>query len=147
MTKYVPPSFNRARVLDGLHKAMGFGEPNSVDDKATFFFSARPASATPADGAGVPFNPDERPANTGSPKKTVACAVEYFDAAGQAQTFGDIRPSRVKITLLAPEWDQVKDFAYVVCAGDKYIRSTLQPVDALGSLDIYTVWATAESER
>lgn len=147
MGKFIPPGFDAARVTEGLHKAMGFGEPTRTEDKATFFFPKRSAAGQPRDGAGVPFDPDQHPTASSKAKVQVPCVVEYHDAAELLAEFGGITPSRVKITVLDPEWQQIKDFAYVVAGGDKYVRTKVEPPIALGSIDVWTIWCTAEDER
>lgn len=148
VSKFVPPGFDESRVLAGLHKAIGFGMPTRVDDRATFFFQKRPSDTSPADGAGVPFDPGVQLPDIASPRKlSVDCTVDYVDAAGKALTFGDSRPSGVVITLLDAEYQKIKDYAFVVAGGDKYVRSRVEPPIALGSIDVWTLHATAESER
>lgn len=149
MAKYIPPGFNSAQVIAGLHKAMGFGEPTRVGDKATFYF---PVSydwppGTVLDEDGVPFDPTVMPVtNTVKAPLKVYCAVEYFDRADKSETFGVFRPTRIEITLLDAEYQQVKDFAYVEAGGDKYVRRSVEPPVALGSIDVWTVTAVAEDE-
>ena len=147
MTKYVPPSFDQARVLDGLRRAMGFGEPTRPEDKVTFYFNARSEATGPVDEDGIPFDPGDRTVNLREhDTKTVDCTVEYQDRAPKAETFGVMVPARVILTLLDPDWQQVKDFAYVKAGGDIYHRSTVMPPVALGSIDIWSVICVAEGE-
>lgn len=147
MVKYIPPGFDEARVLEGLHRAMGFGEPTRTEDKATFFFVQNSPPAGPADAGGVPFDPTDRPTNVApTKKKTVTCTVEFFDRAGVMERIGEIRPTRVRVTLLDPQYQEVKGFAYLVAGGDKYLQPKVEPPVALGSIDVWTVWCTAESE-
>jgi hypothetical protein len=146
--KELPPGFNADEIRRGLLQAMEFGAPTRTEDQATFYFVARSAPTGPADDEGVPFDPSERPTNEASPDKlTVPCAVEYYDATGVIETFGVITPTKIRVTLQDPEWQQVKDFAYVVAGGDKYIRARVEPPVALGSLDFWMVWCRAEDER
>lgn len=146
MAKDLPAGFDPTKILTGLHKAMEFGEPTRTDDKATFVSVA--VTATPGidvDEDGVPFDPTQRPARAKT-SKTVPCAVEYNDRADMARSFGILQPTRVKITLLDPDYQQVKGFAYVVIGGDKYVYRSTEPPVALGSIDVWTVYAVAEDE-
>lgn len=150
MAKFIPPGFDADAVLAGLHKAMGFGEPTRTDDKATFFFpktrTSTPSGAS-ADQDDIPFDVTVPVVAADShPKATVACAVEYVDATEIVTTAGDVTPSKIVITILDPEWQQVKDFSFVVAGGDKYIRGRVEPPVALGSIDVWTVHCTAEDE-
>lgn len=147
MTKFVPPSFDEARVLEGIKKAMGFGEPTRPEDKVTFYFNARSTPAGEVDEEGVPFDPDDRVTNTREDEAVVVdCAVEYQDRAAQTETFGVYIPARVILTLLDPDWQQVKDFSFVKAGGDIYHRSTVEPPVALGSIDVWSVICLAEGE-
>ena len=147
MTKFIPPSFDEAMVLEGIRKAMGFGEPTRDEDKVTFFFNARSTPTGPVDEDGVPFDPDERITNTREGEsKVVDCVVEYQDRGVKAETFGVVVPTRVILTLLDPDWQEVKDFAFVKAGGDVYWRSTVEPPVALGTIDVWSVICVAEGE-
>lgn len=148
MAKYVPPSFNRAQVRDGLLKAMGFGEPTRTEDKVIFCFPKRAAASGAAGGDGVPFDPAERLADVGTANKVVSCAAEFIDRSEESMDGGtELKPSRLRITLLDEEYQEVKDFSYVVAGGDKYNRDFIEPPVALGSLDVWTLHLRAEDDR
>jgi hypothetical protein len=147
MTKFVPPSFDEARVLEGIKKAMGFGEPTRPEDKVTFYFNARSTPDGEVDEEGVPFDPDDRVTNTREDEAVIVdCVVEYQDRAAQTETFGVYIPTRIVLTLLDPDWQQVKDFSHVKAGGDIYHRSTVQPPVALGTIDVWSVICLAEGE-
>lgn len=146
MTKFVPPTFDEARVLDGIRKAMGFGEPTRVEDKVTFYFTE---ASTPGatDEEGVPWDPADRVVNDREDDAVIVdCVVEYEDRAARAETFGVVVPTRVVLTLLDPDWQLVKDFSYVKAGGDIYHRSIVKPPVALGSIDVWSVICLAEGE-
>lgn len=149
MTKFVPPGFNAAAVEAGIHKAMGFGEPTRSEDKAWFYFATVRTSTGPVDQDNVPFDPDVAVTpNPVTPRKVQqSCAVEFVDKQAATETFGDVKATRIKITLLDSDYQKVKGFAYVVAGGDKYIYDFTEPPVALGSIDVWTVWAVAEGER
>lgn len=148
MVKKLPAGFNAARIREGLITAMEFGAPTRTEDRATFFFERRGPVAGRVDEDGVPFDPTLRPANTASPTKvTVPCAVEFYNGASKIETFGEVKATRISVTLLDKEWQIVKDFRYVVAGGDKYLRDIKEPGAALGSLDVHTVWCVSEDER
>src|ERR1044072_821527 len=114
---------------------MGFGEPTRTEDKAWFYFpKTRTTSPTdaPADDDGVPFDPTVV-ASTGDSKARVqvSCAVDYIDAPEAVETFGGDRPSRIEITLLDTEYQQIKGFSFVVAGGDKYVYDSTEPPVAL----------------
>lgn len=145
MTKFLPPGWDEARVKDGLHKAMGFGEPTRPADQATFHL---PGQQDPVDGnsEGVPWDPAVKRIDKGTNKR-VACAVEFQDTLGQAVSAGDIQATQVVVTLLDEEYQQIKGFDYVVAGGDKYYYRLTDPPVALGSIDVWTVRARALDER
>ena len=145
MAKDLPAGFDRNKILIGLHKAMEFGEPTRAEDQATFVTIVEPIVIGPVDEDGVPFDPSERVSRTPQ-SNTVACAVEYVDRADRAERFGTLQPTRVKITLLDAEYQTVRGFDYVVVGGDKYVYRSTEPPVALGSIDVWTVYCTAEDE-
>lgn len=144
---FLPSDFDTAGILAGLHTAMAFGRPTRTEDVATFYLplDVDPVVA-PLDDSGVPFDPSEQHSHA-PPKLAVPCAVEFYDAAGVIETFGSASPTRIKITLLDPDYQQVKDFIYVVAGGDKYMRSKIEPPIALGTIDVWMCWADSENER
>lgn len=146
MAKYIPPGFNSARVVEGLHKAMGFGEPTRTSDKATFYFPKRRDIGDATDEEGVPFDPTVQAEDVSKPALRLPCSVEYFQRGDVIESFGTIQSDRIKITLLDPEYQRIKGFAYVTAGGDKYVYRSTQPPDALASIDVWTVWAVAEDE-
>lgn len=146
MAKFIPPGFNASRVQEGLYKAMGFGEPTRTADKATFFFvTSTPPAGVVVDMDDTPFDPDVRPTRS-IQSVQVPCAIEFFDRADRAESFGVIAPSRIQITLLDVDYQKIKGFDYVAAGGDKYIYHSTEPPNALGTIDVWTVWASAEDE-
>jgi hypothetical protein len=150
MSKFIPAGFDAAAARAGILSAMSFGEPTRTEDKATFYFpktrTSDPTDA-PVDQDDIPFDPTVPVvAPDSKPHVQVPCAVEYVDASEQVETFGAARASRIKITLMDTEYQQVKGFAFVVAGGDKYVYDTTEPPVALGSIDIWTVHCTAEDE-
>lgn len=145
MPKNLPPGFDAAAVIAGLHEAMSFGEPTRASDKATFVSFPAASSAVPVDDDGVPFDTAQRPVRTPTSKQ-VPCAIEFADRADQSETFGFLQATRVKLTLLDPDYQQVKGFSYVVIGGDRYNYRLTEPPVALGSIDVWTVHCIAEDE-
>lgn len=147
MTKFIPPGFPEAAVIAGLHKAMGFGEPNDVEAKVYFHFSGRtPGVGT--DDRGVPFDPTGAPSGASEPNaKSVPCAIEFRDAGGQTSTLGQLDPAEVVVTLINEDYQQIKGFSYLVATGDRYVYDFTEPVNALGPIDVWVVHAKAENER
>ena len=76
----------------------------------------------------------------------MACAIEFFDRTDRAETFGVIAPSRIQITLLDPEYQDIEGFSFVVAGGDKYVYHSTEPPVALATIDVWTVWCNSEDE-
>jgi hypothetical protein len=146
MAKQLPAGFDKARIMAGLKTAMQFGAPTRVEDQATFYKVVRTTDDVPRDDDFIPFDPDA--ARTAKPTGIrVDCSVEYVDRSEVTEQFGTITPSRIKVTLLDPEYQKVKGFEYVVAGGDKYNYVSTEPPVALGNIDVWTVHCEAEDER
>lgn len=141
-----PSGFDRDAVLAGLRAAMLFGAPTIPTDRATFVMPRSYTASVPVDQEGVTFDPNQRATFSSPAKHQVPCAIEYDDAAGKLENFGIVAPSKIRITLLGPDYNTVEGFEYVVIAGQKYLYRKTEPPVALGTLDVWTVHAQAEDE-
>lgn len=138
--------FNAAEFRDGIHLAMQMGAALDAGERVTFHFPTTVTNAAPADGAAVPFDPTATPTKATTPPVQVDCAVEYFDAENQPTSFGLLAPSRLAITLLDEEYEQVKGCAYVVVHGDRYNYRRTEPPSALFDVGLYVMHFTSPSE-
>lgn len=146
MAKDLPAGFDASKIITGLHKAMDFGAATRAADKAAFYTVTRTVPEdTVVDEDGIPYDPSVTVTVTRT-SKVVACAIEYTDRTDKFENFGVVNPSRIKITLLDPDYQQVKGFEYVVVGADKYIYRLTEPPVALGSIDVWTVHAVSEDE-
>lgn len=137
--------FDEATVLAGLHTAMGFGEPNTATDRATFYMPRSVTASGNKDSDGVPFNPNNSRTFSALVKKTVKCAVEFLGASGKDTNFGTLNPDKVKITMLGPDYILVEGAEYVVISGQKFLYWKREPVIALGSIDVHqTYWRSED---
>lgn len=144
--KFIPDGWDEAKVKDGLYKAMGFGEPTRTEDKATFHIPEPSEDETSGNSEGVPWDPTvKRPVTRAT--KQVPCAIEFVDSSERTETFGAYAPTQIVITLLDDDYQQVRDFDFVVAGGDKYFRSQTEPPIAMGTIDVWTVHCTAQDER
>lgn len=141
-----PRGFNASKVLAGLHTAMEFGLPNVRVERPTFVMPPVDTTTAPKDDENVPWDPSATVLRAPSRKVQVECAYEYQDALGKLLNLGVISPSRVKITLLAPEYVKVKGFEFVLISAQRYFYQREEPVIALGSIDVHTVHCVAEDE-
>ncbi len=76
----------------------------------------------------------------------VPCAIEYFDREGQPTVFGPVTASKLLITLLDEDYDQVKGCAYVVVGGDRYFYKRTIPPVGLYSVGVYQIVFIAEND-
>lgn len=145
MAKQLPAGFDKSAVMAGLKKAMQFGAPTRVEDQATFYKVTTTTDEVPRDDDFIPFDPEA--VRTAKPTAIrVDCSVEYVDRAEGTEQFGAITPSRIKITLLDPEYQKVKGFQYVVAGGDRYNYRLTEPPVALGNIDVWVVHCVGEDE-
>lgn len=145
--------FDASSVRVGLRLAMTVGTP--VDeagnaDGPVFYMPITGASApsitgAPVDPQGVPFDPSVRVAR---PVRTtvsnVPCAIEYQDSSGQMTNFGLTAPSRLILTFLDQDYEQVKGFEFCVLGGVKYDYRRTEAPKALVTVGLYRVHCAAE---
>lgn len=142
------PGFSAAEFRDAIHFAMKMGAPADPEAQVTFYFDAdATTSAVSMDSRRVPFDPDaDVNPGTGRQPLRVDCAVEYFDAEGQPTGFGLLTPSRLAITLLDVDYEQVVGTSYVVVHGDRYDFRRTEPPVGLFDAGIFTMHFTAQNE-
>lgn len=139
-------SFKPDTFRAAIRSAMTMGTPPDTDYQMRFHWNPDRTTAATRDGEGIPFDPTAVITSTTQPSTTVACAVEYLDAAGQPSPFGSIVPSRIRVTLLDEEYEQVKDADYVVIGGDRYLRHHEPPSYGLYEVGVHQILYVAENE-
>lgn len=138
------PGFDADAVRAGLRLAMTVGLSPKEEEQPTFFFARTATTDAPADEDAVPFDVTKKRV-LGPPQSVkVTCAVEYHDNQGKIENFGLIVPSKVVLTLLDEEYEQVKGFQYVVIGGNRYWYKTTEAPVGLVSVGVYTIHCTAE---
>jgi hypothetical protein len=138
--------FNATEFRNQIKFAMQLGAAPEASEQVYFHFASTLVYNTPTDGANVAFDPAATVTNTTPAPVQVDCAVEYFDAENQPTSFGLLAPSRLAITLLDDDYDQVKDCSYVVIHGDRYDYRRTEPPGGLFDVGVYTMHFTARSE-
>lgn len=138
--------FDKESVMQGLYIAMEFGAPNAVSDRATFYMPRSSTVSGNTNDKGVPFNPSSHQTFSPLVKKVVPCAVEYFDTRGKVMDLGMLIPSKIKLTILGPDFLKIQGFEYVVISGLRFFYSHREPVIGMGGIDVYTVYARSEDE-
>ena len=138
-----PRGFSASKAVAGIHAAMTFGAPSRATDQATFFIQQAVTPAFPIDQQGVPWDPADR-VTVAFTQVQVPVAIEFKDDAGKIEGFGVVAPVKIVLTLLDVDYQQIKNFDFVVVAGRRYLyRRTETPV-ALGTVDVWTVHCVAE---
>jgi hypothetical protein len=140
------PGFNAAEFREAIHFAMAMGAAPDAAEQVTFHFASTLTYNVPADGAQVPFDPSATVTKTTPDPKRVDCAVEYFDSENQPTNFGLLAPTRLAITLLDVDYEEVQDATYVVVHGDRYDYRRTEPPSGLFDVGLYTMHFTAQSE-
>jgi hypothetical protein len=139
--------FNAAEFRDAIHFAMQLGAAPDAGERVTFHLPKQLVYNTVAvDGANVPFDPAATVTMTSPDPILVDCAVEYFDSENQPTNFGLMAPTRLAVTLLDVDYEQVKECAYVVVHGDRYDYRRTEPPAGLFDVGLYTMHFTSQSE-
>ena len=151
------PNFNAAEVRDALQFAMRMGSPNQVQDKATFYFKQ---TRVWKDGNGdVVLNPRlDQDGNPFDPSLTLELegndpvvldevAVEFSIARPEELEVGSIRPTRVELTILDEQWNQIDTAVEVsLQGGSRYYISYEKPVIGLFDMDVHQLVCFAKEE-
>lgn len=139
--------FDAAGFREGISFAMAMGAAISAEERLTFHFPQQVTNASAADGNKVPFDPSQSPTRTPArPPVQVDCAVDYYDLEGQPTAFGIVAPSRLTVTVLDEEYQQIEGCAYVVAHGDRYNYRRTEPPGGLFDVGLYVLHFTAENE-
>lgn len=138
--------FNAAEFRQAIVFAMTMGAAVDAGERVTFHFPSTLVYAGSADGAQVPFDPDATVVSSTPAPVQVSCAIEYFDAENQPTEFGLLAPTRLTITLLDDDYDEVADASYVVVHGDRYNYRRTEPPSGLFEVGIYTMHFTSQNE-
>lgn len=138
--------FNSLEFRNAIHQAMHMGAAPDPANQVAFHFPSVLTFNAPADGADVPFDPAATVTSTAPPPVRVDCAVEYLDAENQPTPFGMLAATRLAITLLDVDYEQVKDASYVVVAGDRYNYRRTEAPAGLFDVGLFVMHFIAESE-
>lgn len=138
--------FDAGDFRSNIRLAMTLGLPPDLADQPAFVFPGATTNVSPADEDDVPFDPTARPTRAAPTSVKVPCAVEYVDAAGKVENFGVIIPSKVRLTLLDEDYEQVRGFSFVMIGGDRYFYTKTETPLGLDSVGVWIVHATAEDD-
>lgn len=131
--------FDAAAFRDGIETAMMVGLPPDLADQPTFVTPAAVVdTGADRDTGGVAFDWTEPREKVGADTATqVPAAIEYFDADGQLVNFGSVSSSKIVLTLLDQDYEEVVGFSYVVVGGNKYTYERTEP--PIGMVDV-AIW-------
>lgn len=142
------PRFDLAQFNTAIRFAMQMGKPTNAEDQPEFRFpktiSYPPGTAVDEDG--IAFDPTIARTTTQPPPVKVDCAFEFSDATPDELPVGTFRPTKVIITLLEEEYQQVADAEEVVIGGDRYYLSHEHPPLGLFDASIRQLTAYAIDE-
>lgn len=138
--------FSSAQFKDAIHLAMQMGAAPDPADQVKFHFPSQLVFNGSADGQEVPFDPTATVTSTTPTPVHVDCAIEYLDYEDQVTSFGLMAPTRVALTLLDDDYEQVKDCSYVVIGGDRYDYRRTEPPAGLFDVGLYVMHFTARNE-
>lgn len=134
-------------VRAGLRTAFRVGMPPLTPDQPTFYIPVeQPTASESVDADDVPFDPDYVPPRTPPTAVKVDCSIEYFDGSGKLENFGVVAATKVVLTLLDVDYEQVKGFTYVVISGDRYWYRRTETTHGLVSVGLYKVHCEAEDQ-
>jgi hypothetical protein len=141
------PNFDADDFIAGIHTAMSLGFAPDQSDQPVFHFAPVVTTSDSVDDDGIPFDPDSRPTSVSPPTKRVPCAIDYIDAMGKVDTFGTIVASRVLLTFLDVDYQQVVGFDWVVIGPNRYFYRKTRPPMGLDSVGLHQVECVAEDEK
>lgn len=141
------PWFNAAKFRADLRAVMEMGVPSGSNERITFHFPPVTTTASAHDGLSVPFDPSQHAVEVTPASTTVVCAVEFFDAGGEAFTpFGVTKVARVVVTLFEDEYAVVKTASHVTIRGDIYRFSHEPPAYGLFDVTVHQLVYRTEGE-
>lgn len=138
--------FDPKGFRDAIKFVYNMAAPPRDADQAAFYKPSELVYTASVDDENVPFDPATTVQRVVPPPVRVPCGVEYLDAEGQPVTFGTVTASRIVLTLLDEDYDQVKGSAYVVIGGEKYLYQRTEPPSGLFDVGLYAMHWRAEND-
>jgi hypothetical protein len=141
-------AFNATQFRQVIRETMLMGMPNAVQERATFRWD--PAKSYPvADPAGNPYDLTSAPTTTTTHADVqVPVAVEFSARpAGSMDTvMGEFDTSRVIITVLDEDYEQIVGADLVIMGGNTYDIQFVGPPIGLFEVTVYQLYALARDE-
>lgn len=142
------PSFNPAVFREAIRDTMLMGMPNATTERVTFRWSPE-STYTSIDTGGIPYDATESPTTTEThPDVLVPVALEFAARpAGSMETsMGEFDTSRIVITILDVDWDEVVGADQVIIDEATYDIQFVAPPIGLFEVTVYQVFAIARDE-
>lgn len=138
--------FDAEKFRTAIRFVFEMAAPPDEDRQLTFHFTEEVSFTGPADGDSIPFDPGEAVTRTVRPPIQRPCDVEFIRATDEITAFGVVVPSKIKVTLLDDDFEDVKDASFVVVNGDKYLRHYQPPAYGLFDVGLHEMIFVAENE-
>ncbi len=140
------PGFNARAFRDAIRFTYNMAATPAAEDQVAFYKASELVYNVPVDDDNVPFDPTTTVQRITPAPVRVPCSVEYIDAEGQPLPFGTLTVSRIKLSLLDEDYAKVRDCAYVVIAGEKYLYRRTEPPSGLFDVGLYVMHFRSENE-
>lgn len=138
--------FDGRQFRDAIKFVYNMAAPPRSEEQAAFYKDSSLVYTGTVDDDNVPFDPSSTVQRVVPPPVHVPCGIEYLDAEGQPVPFGTVTASRLLLTLLDEDYLKVKDSAYVVLGGEKYLYQRTEPPTGLFDVGLYTMHFRSENE-
>lgn len=140
--------FDGTGFQEGILLAMGLGIPDDEALRPTFIMpgTTEVPQGTSVDPDGVPFNPFVRRNRIPGARLQVRCAVEFLNQAGDVTDYGVLQNDQARLTLLDPQYQQIKGFESVLLGDVTYNYSQTFPPIGLASATVWQVLVRAEDQ-
>lgn len=140
--------FDAAKFREAIRGTMMMGMPNAEAERATFKW--KPArDFTVEDNGGDPYNLSATPvSNVQHPDVEVPVAVEFISRSAFSPQLpvGEIQNSRVIITILDLDYEEVRGADWVKFDTSEYEIDFVAPPVGLFEVTVYQIFATAIDE-
>lgn len=141
--------FSVDQFRTNIHFAMNLGLPQDAADRPTFYF--RPVKSYPVgtrvDSEGTPLDPRIEVTVTSPDPVQVPCAVEFEPTSSDSEGLvGTFRNTRLTLTVLDVDYEQIKDAIEVGVGRVRYNVSYQSPPLGLGTATIYTLHCFPKSD-
>jgi hypothetical protein len=138
--------FDGDEFRTNIRMVMELGAAPKSSEQVIFCFPKQLIYNRPTDDENTPFDPTATVTQSPRREVRVPCAVEWIDHEGETVPFGTVTATKLNITLLDEEYDQVKGCSYVIAGGDKYLYRRTAPPVGLYDVGVYQMVFVAENE-